>query len=880
MPKKPTISETPTSETSQDAVLDEFSAAFPPWLLPNEQRGDLVGRESLVDDLERKLFASGTLGRVALTGLGGIGKSRMAMEIAYRTKQKRPSCSIFWIQATDLQSVQRGYSDIAKALHLSTARDSPLQTLAVVRERLSQEEMGEWLLIVDDADDNNLWVRRTPGDSNSQPRLMDYVPQNAKGAVLITTRCRQVAVRIAHKCIIPLDTLGIDDAVQLFNSRLIYPIFEEPETIVELARFLTCLPLALIRAADFINEHDFSISMLLQLLQENGEAVMGLLGTDSDRVEQSTSTSPLIRKTWLLSIEQIQQQDECALAMLTFVSCVNHKNIPFSMIPLTQTSFHKMRAISLLTSYGLLQKYEGEGNGQCFEIHWLVYLAIRSWLRQTQTFYESSKQAISHMMELLNGISKENTVDILASYLPHIEHLYDAPEVANIEDRLIMLGLTGYLLYTHGEHERSLSYLQQAVRDAEARPKPSSSMTYCCFGWFAHVLSMQGSLSKAESYLKKALISMSQLSHPENTVNWVTVTDDLIKVCLRLTWNEEAERLAKQMVDHNIKHFGENNPATLAAVSLWGDFYLTKDCRFCADEQKLLQLIEVCSRTLGDNHVHTGHAKRQLAHLYLESSKVANAQELLLSAVKAFKECLSNDDSRGTWIRMGLVMVYVMQSKMKRAESMLDELQNLDGLLAYEEKFWQVALALYYSGRRSDRQAFHWALRFLESSSSPHVRAIVLPILEQTAGRIAKCADCRDAEYLLENIREVAVFYKFTTSVLKDVFSGYFEKGRYEEAEAFLGRQWLFAVGSSSGRHLPRNEIQELQRYGYDRLEPWKVEQERLRREFEKKYEQRREQQREQQRLKYLEELNKRKRNSLVERIRAVVTGVKNSPPR
>jgi predicted ATPase len=54
--------------------------------------------------------------KTAIIGLGGVGKTQVALELAYRTREKYRNCSVFWIPVTDMDSLHQAYRDVAQQL--------------------------------------------------------------------------------------------------------------------------------------------------------------------------------------------------------------------------------------------------------------------------------------------------------------------------------------------------------------------------------------------------------------------------------------------------------------------------------------------------------------------------------------------------------------------------------------------------------------------------------------------------------------------------------------------------------------------------------------------------------------------------------------------
>lgn len=94
--------------------------AIPPkacWSVPLTRNHRCVGRISQLNELEAKLFIKGYCRRVAIIGLGGVGKTQVALELAYQTRDKRPDCSVFWIPA-NMENVQQAYQTIGQQLQI------------------------------------------------------------------------------------------------------------------------------------------------------------------------------------------------------------------------------------------------------------------------------------------------------------------------------------------------------------------------------------------------------------------------------------------------------------------------------------------------------------------------------------------------------------------------------------------------------------------------------------------------------------------------------------------------------------------------------------------------------------------------------------------
>lgn len=59
-----------------------------PWIVLFERNPRFTGRESQLAQLDERLFAKDQTTKVAITGLGGVGKTQLVLELLYRTKDK------------------------------------------------------------------------------------------------------------------------------------------------------------------------------------------------------------------------------------------------------------------------------------------------------------------------------------------------------------------------------------------------------------------------------------------------------------------------------------------------------------------------------------------------------------------------------------------------------------------------------------------------------------------------------------------------------------------------------------------------------------------------------------------------------------------------
>ncbi|KLU88796.1 hypothetical protein MAPG_07779 [Magnaporthiopsis poae ATCC 64411] len=229
--------------TALDDLGDGKRSTISPFRDPN-----FVDRASILDQLRKRCAEAA--GRVALVGLGGIGKSQLAIEFAHQIVEQTAETWVFWIHAGTQVRVEEGFRAIADAAKLPS-RDQPGADIPqLVCSWLSNKRSDPWIIILDGADDGNVFYAGSD-DRKGKP-LASYLPQSPNGSIVATTRNRDLAYRLtgSHKNTIEVGPMDLQDALLLLKKKLGPP--SDPATAKDLVQALGCIPLAISQAAAYI----------------------------------------------------------------------------------------------------------------------------------------------------------------------------------------------------------------------------------------------------------------------------------------------------------------------------------------------------------------------------------------------------------------------------------------------------------------------------------------------------------------------------------------------------------------------------------------------------------------------------------------------------
>lgn len=173
-------------------VIPDRSGQKRHWVVPFEQNKSFVGRESVLQQLLEKIPPGASRGhcqRTAIVGLGGVGKTQIALEVVYRIHKEDPECSIFWVPAVDSTGFERAYREIGRELQIDGIDEDNSNVKSLIKAALSQDRVGRWLLVVDNADDLELiFGNKQTDDSVTSPSLVRCLPFGGHGSILFTTR--------------------------------------------------------------------------------------------------------------------------------------------------------------------------------------------------------------------------------------------------------------------------------------------------------------------------------------------------------------------------------------------------------------------------------------------------------------------------------------------------------------------------------------------------------------------------------------------------------------------------------------------------------------------------------------------------------------------
>jgi hypothetical protein len=223
---------------------------------------------------------------------------------------------------------------------LPGVNDPEQEIKQLVKNWLSSTESGTWLMIIDNADDSDMFfrARKTGGTSLGSKRLSEFLPQCSNGSIIFTTRNKKAGVKFATAGgVIHLRKMDPVDAEKLLKARLGEDNSDQ-DGMTKLLELLEYLPLAISQAGSYIAQNSTSISEYLRMYNESEAARIELLSEDFEDLARDPETTNPVAATWVISFDQIRQSDILAANLLSFMACLDRQGIPIALLPSTENS--------------------------------------------------------------------------------------------------------------------------------------------------------------------------------------------------------------------------------------------------------------------------------------------------------------------------------------------------------------------------------------------------------------------------------------------------------------------------------------------------------------------------------------------------------------
>lgn len=254
-----------------------------------------TGRDALLDALEQGLRSGPTAVLPhALHGMGGVGKSQLALEYVYRHASEYDL--VWWIPAERPTQIQQAFVELARRMHLPVTSEAITAVPAVLESLRIGIPYTNWLLVFDNAESPNSVQEYFPSAPEGGP----------SGSVIVTSRNPQWNT-LAHPLEVDVFTRG--ESIQLLRRR--NPDLTDSEADM-LAEVLGDLPLAVEQASAWRAETGMPPAEYLRVFEEKRAELMA--------VSPPTQYEETVATAWNVSLDHVETKNAGALQLLQLCS--------------------------------------------------------------------------------------------------------------------------------------------------------------------------------------------------------------------------------------------------------------------------------------------------------------------------------------------------------------------------------------------------------------------------------------------------------------------------------------------------------------------------------------------------------------------------------
>ncbi len=448
-------------------------------------------------------------------GLGGIGKTHLALEYAYRHGLEYTA--VFWITAESAETILTSFWAITEQLKLPEVQQKAdqQQIVRVVRRWFSTH--SKWLLIWDNLEDIAL--------------LQSYLPPVHQGVILITTR-RQTLGTIAYGVELPpmRDEEGIFFLLRRARLLAITAFIEQLEYLAqtipveygaaqELVATMGGLPLALDQVGAYVEETSCSLADYLELYQTRQAELLRRRG------EAVTDYRASVITTWSLSFEKVEQTNAAAANLLRWCAFLYPEAIAEEIfLEKTESqdewrglvavdAFQLHEAIRVASAYSLLKRNVQE---HTLSLHRLVQVVLREGMSE-QEREQWQQQVTRRLNTLFPAEASHGARRQCERLLPHILMYASAlPDQGSDKELANVLRKAADYLRTCARYKEAEPLYQQARRIWEQIQEPEHpEITHLLYG-LARLYYEQGKYEEAEAFYQRSLHIREQALGPEH----------------------------------------------------------------------------------------------------------------------------------------------------------------------------------------------------------------------------------------------------------------------------------------------------------------------------------------------------------------------------
>lgn len=775
--------------------------------------GNFVTRQEVQQELTRWLLNDSSPRPVVLCGIGGSGKSQLAIQCC-REAEESGYLATLWVDSSTPASVEQSYNAIAKALHKDFADEDDIQTTISLVQDTLRSWPQRWLMVFDNYDNPKVFRKRS---------IREYIPESKNGFILFTSR--HTGLELLGGDRISVSSMTKSESLDLLLRRPPSNSAEETDGLA-IADLLGHLALALDQAGAYIRARKLPLEDFISHYEKRKDVIFREVPDDWEYHDQSGPLS--VSTTWEMSFGLISGDSETIARKNNFLTLAGF----FDPNRISERYFQaycdaeKVEWMDLFRVDGRWDSYElgdvlaelhklslihlpdQESGERSFTIHpivcdWLVHR--RGKTKQQQMIMElihalAAFLKCSEEEELPLDVNQETTLH-LDRCISHAKAAFGKSDKEGLALLPEVTSLFARFYRRQGRYADAELLLKLALAETERVLGVQHPDSLRALESLAIVSRRQGNYNIAEHLFKRALarrqenltsgtidtvaskhLSSGQ-SRSQGRVDTLRTIQKLANVYSDQGRYDEAEDLFKQSFRGMEENLGSNHLETVSIGQNLANVY-QKRGRYDDAELLYQRALEVKETELGSEHPDTLGTVENLANVYRKQQRYMEAEKMFSRSVMSKEKKLGPDHPDTLRAVQNLANVYSDQEQYNQAEGLyrraLEGNEKLLGMEHPDTLRTVENLANLYS------KSLSFSSRYLDLSLSP-----VTPSPSTLKSNDVNKPSYDLAQQLLEralegNKRKRGLDHPDTLGTMENLAIIYYRNRHYEKAETLL----------------------------------------------------------------------------------------------
>ncbi|KAI1668000.1 Tetratricopeptide repeat [Pyrenophora tritici-repentis] len=676
-----------------------------------------VDRPAEMAELERVLLMRPAQGQRqrqkihVLRGLGGMGKTQLAVEFARR--HHRRFSSVFWLDGRSKDILKRSIASYAGRIPQGQipktsrgyAADASADIDAIVKDVmawLGRPDNTAWLLIFDNVDRE---YTAQGGDPDAYD-VRRYLSGADHGLVLVTTRLARVEQLGESQ---QLGKVSTEQSQAILESW--YKRKHDTAESERLLALLDGLPLAIAQAGAYLQESGVGLAKYLGFYEQQWSELM----QPDDLADAPLQDYPerSVWTTWAISYQAIRDRHQHTANLLLLWSFLDNKDLWHGLLAagcrrsavaarmlsewvgnIASSDLKFSRAMQLLCNYSLAEHVQEMGS-------YATHPVVHQWAHHSQGKRFATELSRLAVVAVGLAVPESSTRDYAAlqrrlllhgqacsRQIAKSEAIWgggaeggsdgDVDEDGERKTVLDAVHLLGDLYTDQGKLGEAKQMYDRALRGYEEALGVDHTSTLKMVNNLGNLYAAQGKLGEAEQMYDRALRGKEEAFGLNHTSTLQTV-NNLGSLYAAQGKLGEAKQMYKRALRGKEEALGLNHTSTLQTVNNLGSLYAAQG-KLGEAEQMYERALRGYEEALGVDHTSTLQTVNNLGSLYAAQGKLGEAEQMYDRALRGYEEALGVDHTSTLQTVNNLGNLYAAQGKLGEAKQMYER-----ALRGYEE---------------------------------------------------------------------------------------------------------------------------------------------------------------------------------------------------